>query len=179
MRGLIEGLENPHPLGLSLPAPYQEDDFAQRFVSAFDGVLAPILMCLDNFDAYLDPWLTPDDFLDWLSGWVDVVLDEEWPIERKRTFVARAVELYRLRGTIRGVSELVTLYTGVEPEIADSGGAAWSGTPGGDLPGVTEPHLTVRVKLPNSAGDEVRTIETLVAAAKPAHVPHTVEVLSS
>ena len=34
-----------------------------------DPVLAPVLSTIDNLDAYVDPWLTPPDFLDWLAGW--------------------------------------------------------------------------------------------------------------
>jgi len=39
-RGLVRALISPHPLGETLPALYQEDDFTQRFVSAFDAALA-------------------------------------------------------------------------------------------------------------------------------------------
>ncbi len=77
-RGLIPGLVSPHPLGPALPALFQEDDFAQRFVSAFDDVLAPIFSAMDNGDAYLDPYLTPEDFLEWMSSWVGIELNENW-----------------------------------------------------------------------------------------------------
>ena len=71
---------------------------------ALDEVYAPIWSTLDNFESYLDPWLTPDDFLTWLAGWVVIALDESWDEERRRAIVARAVELYRMRGFIdRGV----------------------------------------------------------------------------
>ena len=110
MRALVEGLETPHPLGLSLPALYQDDDgaggdwraaasFGQRFTAALDEVLAPALWCLDGVETYFDPHLTPEDFLDWLAGWVGLELDENVPLERRRTLVARAVGLYRRRGT--------------------------------------------------------------------------------
>ena len=55
MRGLVPGLASPHPLGPALPAIYQEDDFAQSFLTAFDDVLAPIFSTVDNFPACLDP----------------------------------------------------------------------------------------------------------------------------
>ncbi len=61
MRGLVLKLETPHPLGSSLPGIYQQDTFAQRLTSAFDDALAPIFSTLDNFDAYLDPLLAPED----------------------------------------------------------------------------------------------------------------------
>ena len=74
MRGLVAGLDGTHPLGPALPALYQEDVTAQRFLSAFDDALAPILCTLDNIDAYFDPRLAPEDFLDWLGGWVGLSL---------------------------------------------------------------------------------------------------------
>jgi phage tail-like protein len=91
-RGLVRGLISPHPLGSSLPALFQEDDFTQRFVSAFDAVLAPIFAALDNFPAYLDPWLAPEDFLEWLGSWFGIVLDESWSLARRRALITRAFE---------------------------------------------------------------------------------------
>ncbi len=111
-RGLVRSLISPHPLGESLPALYQEDDFTQRFVSAFDAALAPIFASLDNLPAYLDPWLAPEDFLEWLGGWFGIVLDESWSTARRRALVSRAFEFYRLRGTAGGLKEQVEVLTG-------------------------------------------------------------------
>jgi phage tail-like protein len=33
-------------------------------------VLAPVVATIDCLGAYLDPALTPEDFLRWLGGWV-------------------------------------------------------------------------------------------------------------
>ena len=92
MRGYVPGLETPHPLGPSLPALYQDDDFVQRLLGGLDAVLAPVFSTIDNFDSYLDPRLTPDDFLAWLAGWVGIALDDSWDEDRRRAIVARAVE---------------------------------------------------------------------------------------
>ena len=58
---------------------YQDDSFALGFTAALDEVLAPVFNSLDNLDSYLDPELSPEDFLDWLAGWLGLVLDEDWP----------------------------------------------------------------------------------------------------
>lgn len=178
MRQMIEGLPSSHPLGRTLPSLYQEDDFAQRLTAALDEVLAPVLCTLDNLDAYLDPDLAPADFVEWLASWVGLALDETWPMERQRTLVAQAADLYARRGTAGGLAGQVAIYTGVEPEIIQNGGVAWSGTPGGEIPGSPEPYLKVRLAVPDPAAVDVRRLDAIVAAAKPAHVVHEVEVVA-
>ncbi|HZG02343.1 MAG TPA: phage tail protein [Streptomyces sp.] len=173
----VEGLPTPHPFGERLPGPYAGDDFAQRFVSAFDEVLAPVLSVLDCLEAYWDPELAPEDFLDWLAGWVAAEVDGSRPLAARRRAVARAVELHRLRGTARGLAELVRETFGVEAEVTDSGGAAWSASPGGELPGSPEPSLRVRVRADDPDSLPVPRLEALVEANRPAHVPCTVELV--
>jgi phage tail-like protein len=176
MRGLAD-LQTPHPLGSHLPGIYQEDDLFLRFVSAFDVALAPILSTLDNLAAYLDPQLAPDDFVDWLAGWVGFALDERWSLARRREFVRHAVRLYRRRGTVSGLKHQVAIFSGGEVEVIESGGAAWSRTPGGSWPGSAEPGLLVRVHVVPPHDIDIDRLDALVAAAKPAHLPHRVEVV--
>ena len=84
MRGLIDGLDNPHPMLATLPALYHEDDFATRLTTVFDDVLAPVVSTLDNLDAYADPRLAPRDFVEWLAAWVGFPIGETWPDDRAR-----------------------------------------------------------------------------------------------
>lgn len=177
MRAAVPGLETPHPLGLAMPGIYHDDDFCQRFLAGFDEVLAPVFCTLDNLDAYFDPALAPEDFVDWLAAWVGIALDENWSVERRRALVAQAAELYRWRGTRRGLAAHVAVYTGSEPEVVDSGGCVWSPVPGGEVPGAWPPQVTVRVRVPDPAAVDLRRIEAIVAAAKPAHVAHVIEVV--
>ncbi|MEI7745680.1 MAG: phage tail protein [Chloroflexota bacterium] len=177
MRALVPGLASAYPLGPTLPAIYQDDDFAQRFLDALDTVVAPIFSTLDNFDAYLDPWLAPDDFLGWLAGWVGIALDERWDDHRRRAIVARAVELYRMRGTAVGLAGQVEIQTGGSVEIAENGATAWSVDPGGALPGSPEPLVVVRVTVPDPKAVDTARLDALVAAAKPAHVLHRIELV--
>jgi len=177
-RGSISKLASPAPMATAMPAIYQEDDMAVRLMSAFDEVLAPAFTTLDNFTAYIDPAMTPDDFLDWLAGWVGLLLDETWPIERRRAFIALAAELYRARGTMAGLADQVRLFTAGEVEIVESGGSAWSTTADAAPPGSAEFSLVVRVKPPAKTKLDASRLEALVAAAKPAHVSHRVEVVA-
>jgi phage tail-like protein len=177
VRGTIADLPTPHPMGPALPALYQDDDFAQSFVGALDTVLAPVVGTLDNLDSYLDPYLTPDDFLVWLANWVGVTVDDSWTSERRREAVARAVELYRLRGTATGLSEQIEIHTGGTIEIIENGGTAWSIDAGGELPGSPKPLVVVRVHVEDPKAVDGARVEAIVAAAKPAHVEHRVEIV--
>ena len=178
MRGHLDELPTPHPLGSYLPGLYQEDDFAQRFTSALDEVAAPAFLALDNLEAYLDPRLAPEDFLEWLGRWVGVELDETWPAERRRALIAAAVDIHRVRGTAAGIASLVALSTGGEVEIAEPGAAGFSLTPGAAVPAGTSPDLFIRVRVPDPKTVSLARLEALVRAAKPAHLPHRVEVVA-
>lgn len=179
MRAMIDGLESAHPIGLELPGLYQDDDFTQRFTAALDAVLAPIFITLDAVEAYIDPWLAPEDFLDWLSDWVGITIDPDLPEARQRAVVARAAELFTWAGTTKGITDLVETYTGVRPDVTDSGGVAWSAYPGGDIPGTDAGTVTVRLRLPKGESVEQARIERLLAAVLPATVVATVEVTSA
>jgi phage tail-like protein len=177
-RGHVAGMASPSPMGPTMPGLYQDDEFSQRFISAFDEVLAPVMSTIDNFSAYLDPALTPEDFLDWLAGWVGVLLDETWPIERRRAFVAIASQLYKTRGTAAGLAAQVRLFTAGDVSIEESGGSAWSPTADAEAPGTADFSVTVKVTPPAKAKIEAARLNALVAAAKPAHVKHSVEIVA-
>jgi phage tail-like protein len=180
VRGTIDDLATPHPLGHLLPGLYHDNDIAQRFTGALDVVLAPVLGTLDSSDAYVDPRLAPLDFVEWLAEWVGVELDASWPEGRQRALVHRAAELFAWRGTVRGVAEAVAIYTGAIPEILESGATAWTGTPPptGELPGSPAGGLIVRVRVPAGEGQSIDLgrLDRLVEAAKPAHIAHRVEI---
>jgi phage tail-like protein len=175
MRGLVEELQTPHALGPNLPSILQEDDFCQRFVSAFDAVLAPVFCVLDNLDAYLDPYLAPEDFLEWLASWVGLTLDETWPVERLRSFVSGAVNLYSHSGTSRGLAAYLEIFAGRKVDVLESGATAWSSVAGGELPGY--PTLGLLVRVTGATEVDVQGLEVLVTALKPAHMPHRIDLV--
>ncbi len=176
MRAAVEGLGTPYPLGTLMPAIYQSDPAAMRWTAGFDEVLAPVISTLDCLRAYIDPMLAPDDFVLWLAGWFGMVLDENWPLRRQRAAVAQSVVLYRQAGTVAGLRALTELVTGGEVEVSDSGGVAWSQAPNTPPPGQDEASVTVKVQIPADQRLELKALDDLVAAAKPAHVAHRVKV---
>jgi len=178
MRGAVDGLATPFPLGDHLPSVYAEDEMAQRFAGGLDDLLAPAFLTLDCLPAYFDPALAPSDFVAWLGGWLGAEVTGDEPEQTMRDMVAGAVGAHRLRGTADGVKEAVRLAFGVVPEITESGGAAWSARPLGPFPGDPVPHLTVRLRVPDPRTVDRGRLERVVAAVRPAHVPCAVEVLA-
>ena len=59
----------------------------------------------------------PEEFLDWLAGWVALSMRADLDELRRREFIARAVSLYRQRGTKSGLEELIRIYTRTSPTI--------------------------------------------------------------
>lgn len=98
---------------------------------------------------------------------------------RLRAAVAAAAYLHRVRGTRFGLAETVRLAFGVEPEIHESGGATWSARPRGSFPGQPRPGLHVTLRLPSPTPADEHRLDELVAAARPAHVPYTVQVTAA
>jgi phage tail-like protein len=181
MRGTVPGLATPYPLVGLLPAIYQEEDpFVGRFTAGLDDVLAPVIATLDNLEAYVDPLLAPEDFLGWLAGWVGVTVNENAPVELHRATVARAASLHRMRGTVAGLRTSLELLTGGDVTVSDSGGVAYSDSPGTAVPGDAWPWVRITVAVPADSDwspEALRAaVEAAVVAAKPAHVQHIVEV---
>ncbi|MDL5156563.1 phage tail protein [Actinomycetospora termitidis] len=180
MRGTLTGFPSPHPLQERLPGVYADSDgdgFVHRFTSALDDLLTPVLVTLDNLPAYLDPFVAPEDVLDWLAGWVGVAGDTGWPVEHRRRLVAEAAAIHRRRGTPAGVADHVRCLTGGRVEVTDGGGVSWSRTPGSRPPGSdgAEVHVVVHVADPATV-DRTR-LDALVARLVPAHLAVSVDVL--
>lgn len=175
MRRSIDGLATDRSLMLGLPAVYLGDDFFEGFVRGFDDCLAPVHAVAADIDAYFDPMLTPDDFLQWLGSWLGLSVNRRWPVQQRREFVAKAVSVFQKRGTVAGIAEAVELYTGVVPQVFDSGGVATSAAPHGSMPGA--PRASVKVVITTSDSTiDANLVDRIVADAKPAHVEHEVEV---
>jgi phage tail-like protein len=102
-----------------LPAVYREDpdsrDFLERYLSIFEDVLSRLESQIEDMPKLFDAQETPSKFLPWLSTWVGAVKDEDWPEEKWRQFLSRAVQLYKKRGTKAELNELIEIYTGRKP----------------------------------------------------------------
>ncbi len=180
-RGLLE----------NLPAIYRRSDAVGRnlvrelcfvFEHMFDSVERNLI---DGWRFY-DPHVAPEDFLDWLARWTAFTLDLDWPDVEKRALIKRAVDLYRIRGTKRGLSLFLKLFTGHEPDIeentwpfkgfrVESEGAETGARVGLDsvvMPPVDLAHcfvVTVPIKFDDVTPDTVIRIHQIIQMEKPAH----------
>lgn len=122
-----------------LPAIFRGADgegtvFFERFLKIFEKVLsgindgvkvdnkeiAGISEIIDTSNHFFHPSTAPIDFIDWLSSWVGLVLKEDWSIEKKREVIAKIIPIYRMRGTKRGIEELLNIYIGKGVNINDN-----------------------------------------------------------
>jgi phage tail-like protein len=168
-------LASPHPLVATLPSMLREDDFAKGLCASFDGLLAPVLLTLDAFTSYLDPATTPEDMIPWLAQWLGLGLDPNVPAVRQRHELQIAGVL-ATRGTRASIATELENALGIPVEVTESGGARWSPSPGGPLPG--EPQEMLRVIIHPAAGQEVDLdrLDVLIRSVKPAHVRHQVSM---
>jgi phage tail-like protein len=177
MRDRSEGLASPRPLGETLPALYLGDFFAQQLCESCDDLLAPIFATLDCFPAYLNPAITAEDMLDWLAGWIGLTIDGHVPVARKRQLIVAGAGLLPWRGTARGVRDAVSAAFGEEIQVVESGAVTWSTNADSEPGGGPVPALLVRVITDEPDRIDRRRLDAVVELAKPAHVPHRVEVV--
>lgn len=166
-----------------LPAIYSDNDFMGRFLMIFEHVLGPVESILDNLSYYFDPGTIPQELLPWLASWVNLVLDDTWPLERRRALVKSAVELYQLRGTRRGVKEYILAYTGVEPNIEEDfaglilGESAQLGRNTVLGGGGGQYTFTVTLELEDPDSVELGQLRTIIEEEKPAHTSYTLRIV--
>jgi len=166
-----------------LPAFYSADDFMGRFLMVFEDILTPIERMVDNIDLYLSPSMMPEDLLPWIASWLDLVLDENWPVAKRRRLVSAAVELYRWRGTRRGLREYLSVYTGVDPIITEHmGGLSLDGQARlgqNTILGEGYDHcFTVTLEVDDPSTIDIGRVKAIIETEKPAHTAYTLRLVT-
>ena len=101
-----------------LPAIYRADpaasEFLERFLALFEDVFSDVEASIEDLTRYMDPQGMPSGpgHLDWLGSWLATEMDDAWPEAAKREFIARAPELFRMRGTRKGLLATIRLFLG-------------------------------------------------------------------
>jgi phage tail-like protein len=96
-----------------LPAIYSEIDFVGRFLKIFEQGFEPAVQTLDSLWAHLDPLTSPSAFLPFLAHWVGWSMLPQVSLERQRHLIRSAIDIYRWRGTRRGLRFYLHLVTGL------------------------------------------------------------------
>src|SRR2546425_1709756 len=167
--------------GIFQDADEENADFLQRFLLISAHLTSGIEERLEYLHEFFDPRLTQPAFLPWLAGWLAMPLLEGWDEEKRREIIQRVPELYRLRGTARGLKLALRLFADVKAEIHEG---EWpypgmvigkSSTIGKDT--VLSPPVFISqcftVELPDRkdeiSRERLRTVQALVETEKPAH----------
>lgn len=96
-----------------LPEQYQSSNrsqFLERYLSIFESEYTDIEEQIDRCTQLFDPEGIPNEYLSWLSNWLAIEYDEEWPAGAKREFLSNAPELFTMRGTKAGLARTIRLY---------------------------------------------------------------------
>jgi phage tail-like protein len=177
-----------------LPAIYRRSDGVGRnlvrdLCFLFEHMFDSVEHNLEGGWRFYDPHVAPVEFLNWLSGWTAFSLDLDWPEPQKRALIRRAVDLYRIRGTKRGLSLFLRLFTGHEPDIdentwpfkgfrVESEGAESGARVGLDsviMPPVDLAHcfvVTMPIKYETVSSEMIIRIHQIIQMEKPAHTQY-------
>lgn len=169
-----------------LPAIYQRSDATGRNVVRdllwlVQHMFGSIESQLDNLHQVFDSYETRSEFLPWLASWSAMILEPDWPENKKRRLIKKAMELYRWRGTVKGLGLFISLFTGFEPRLEEN---VWpyqglrigvNSTIGIDtviLPPVDKAHAFM-VVMPNQlkdvAPEAIMRLHDIIEMEKPAH----------
>ena len=161
------------------------DEFMGRFLLIFENILKPIENMIGNLALYFDPLTAPESLLPWLASWVDFTLDPTWSDNKRRELIKKAAELYRWRGTRRGLAEYLRIYTGHVPEISEHipgmrldsstrlGINSQLGSSGGGY------HFTVIIEIDENSQINEHMVRSIIDSQKPAHTIYTLQIIHS
>lgn len=187
-------------LGLGTTNPSEAEDLNQPGIEEIlGGAVNPVSSerLLVGIERYFEPGAllpgalleeherAPKEFLPWLASWVALTLRDDWDELRKRDLIAKVAQLYRLRGTKRGVEEFLRIYTRLGAQIDELNMPFQLGDHsrvGVDtiLDGGAPFFFVVTVSLPTSDTKKIREQREIATAIvdlqKPAHCDYRLEV---
>ena len=180
-----------------LPAIYQEDDFLGTFLLAFEKLLlgrddgAPfpspgLEETIAGLALLFDPLTTPEEFLPWLAQWTAFSLRADFESEQRREFIAKIIQLYRRRGTLQNLQDLLAVFVKGQHTITETAGGELqvgvNSTVGVDTwIGGGPPHFfMVTISLPRAdtatIQRQIEIADALIEMEKPAHTSYALTV---
>jgi len=86
-------------------------DFLQRFLCLFESFLTPLEDRVAASYVLTNPRSAPSEALDWLGQWIGLSGDADLSEDQKRLYIRYATDLYRKRGTLKGLALALDLLT--------------------------------------------------------------------
>jgi len=94
-------------------------DPLRRFLFIYQHIMTTITDRIDQVPSLIDPGATDPRFLPWLASWVSFELDSSLPLHQQRELTRRAIRLYRTRGTVAGVEEMIRVLTSAPVQVME------------------------------------------------------------
>ncbi|MFQ5631166.1 MAG: phage tail protein [bacterium] len=139
-----------------------EEAFGKRFLQIFEEQLDKLEKKVDRIPHIFDPWKADAKFLPWLASWLALELPEGEERVR-RSLIANIHEIYRKRGTIKGLETILRIYLGEAVESL----AEDTETPHRFIVTVNFPQFE-----PEKLVRQTRAIRQVIDAEKPAHTDY-------
>ena len=121
----------------------------------------------------------PAEFLEWLGRWVAVAFRSHMSESQRREMIAKAVQLYRKRGTREGLEQLIAIQAALRATITDAATPRPAGAP--DLSERGPHFFHVLISLPAGPIAQRRRqreiVQGIVDAEKPAHTWYELDVI--
>jgi phage tail-like protein len=106
-----------------LPAVYQENEnsrqFLERFLSIFQTEFDGLDYQIDRVWQLFNPGSIPAQDLNWLAGWLAVVVNPAWSESKLRSMLKNAFQAQCMRGTVAGLTQAIQDYVGVQAVVVE------------------------------------------------------------
>lgn len=106
-----------------LPEIYYYDSESTSFVERFLGICQSLYEDMTNnieyATSYFDANIVQGDYLRWLATWLNIEDNYIWNDNQLKYIINNAIRLYKKRGTISYLIELIELYIGNIPYIVE------------------------------------------------------------
>jgi phage tail-like protein len=145
-------------------------------LAVMEAMHAPSEVVIGRLGSYFDPYQTPDEFVPFLAGWVDLTRflsplpggEAHFPtgFGRLRELMASAAYLSSWRGTARGLLRFLEIATGVPGFVVDEQVMGPDNRP--------RP-FHIRIVAPQAAQSHQSLIERIIESEKPAYVTYELE----
>lgn len=158
--------------------------FFARYLLGYESYQEDLFDFIDHLDELFGAFTSPSAHLDWLSSWVCGIFHPGWTDMQRRKFISEAIRIYQWRGTKKGLSMHLKLYTGYDPVIDDQivegmkiGTNARLGGQTTKLGNIRQHCFVVTIAVPDKSKINAAVIERIIQFEKPAHTAYTLNIV--